>query len=211
MDPLGLSDLIAQQRMAEAAEAMLLLTKVQIGVAIAGTLGLLVTIAQSARAHKLSSKAILDAQKRAQDDLAISQAQARAYIRVRIDEILLSTEGIPNRVTVVSENAGLTPAKRVRVAMGVRFAPTDAVGEPRYTNPSSAIDIPAGKDQETTTELAQVAGIGRAYLEGVCRMFVFVRADYVDIFGRDQYVTATYHIGHGEEHAGDLPDAHEAS
>lgn len=189
-------DLIAQQRMAEAAEDLKFWAVIQTVVGGVGAFLLAVTIGFSAAATKAAVK-----QARAADaNLDVVKAQMRAHVTVEKASITGARE-IPAQAGRIKAdflfiNSGQTGARKVRILVGCSVQPYPLQGPLKLKIKKDAIVSAADIGREVRQEHAKYRHPMdeveyRAFVEERVAVYAPLRVSYEDIFGHE---TVTYSI-----------------
>lgn len=188
-------DLSAQVGMQVAAEQMVQLTRLQIALTIAGTLGLFLTLAMTRASIRQTelSLAVSQAGHTLQEDVA--RRQLRAYLAIKLVRFDDFREGQRPNVFIVTKNSGQTPA--YNVAISVSFLITGALDPvvPKYHGPLAPVVINPGDDQTTFRRLPEpvtsdqmIAIQEAAIVRGGQVAEVVARVTFDDAFGNPHEV-----------------------
>ncbi len=119
------ADLVAHTKMAEAADAMVQLTVVQIVLGVAGTIGLLFTIGLTVRAQKQTEQSLILARTSSAQQIDAMHQQLRAYIGVVVETPTNFHSAKKPRGWITTNNLGQTPAFNLQTSLVVRLRPTE--------------------------------------------------------------------------------------
>ena len=193
----AMGDLRAQQAMADAAWAMFWATSVGVAVGISSLALLLLTVRYTKQAADAAVQAVSEAREgtsaareAVSETRRIGEVQARAYIDVKVTNVtFLAT---PQRVTwtVDALNSGATPARNVRMEMGVDRAAGDF--NPAWT--ISVVGPDAGSSSQAAGQPLKMDGSTHLTEDEVRRIralelivWVHGRIEYQDVFGANHF------------------------
>ncbi|MEN5176716.1 hypothetical protein [Brevundimonas diminuta] len=192
------ADLRAQQSMAKTARDALVPTWWQVAFGAASTAGLIITLCVTVRSLKMSRRT-LDATREA---MAMQRAATRAYLSVKVAQVVGLDIGQKPVVYIDTTNAGVTPAYNVVTKLALRIVPNganydrgdeQAVGSTTINAGSSSRSFIMMRDALTDGQLAQVA-LGSTVPEGAFLVITGV-INYDDVFGQRNETNLGYAIG----------------
>lgn len=121
--------------------------------------------------------------------VASSERQLRPYVHVKDSEHRISLQTRPDGTQYVEgivfwfvwQNAGQTPAERVRTSINDGAVPMNQIGDPAFAmgNESSESAIGPGMTATTGLKLIDIAPLSAVWA-GALRLYVWARIEYVD-------------------------------
>lgn len=172
----GDRDLCQQWRMAEAAQDLYQITKLEV-------FALALTVFFTAYAAIAAARAAGAANKAVEVTERTAKSQLRAYVTVEDNQINVVGNGIDARIAVI--NCGQTPAYRLRGWLNVEIHERDSAKDLPIEpiDPSTASTVLGPNLKSTVTRSYQPLPIDAAGKE-IC---VWGRVEYTDIFGNDHW------------------------